>query len=356
MRLPSSALRFVAFLGISSLFFSGCSTELDPNADYKETMVIYGLLDPSQRTHYIKVNKAFLNTNTNALTIAANNPDSTTYGENLEVKLQQLRSDSSLIQEFTLSPFDTASKEPGTFFGPTQRLYRTKGLTLDQNAIYRVVAVNKTSGTTASGATKLVKDFNPEDGKRFCIFRISQKTSPVGQCFSDNGVVTTYDPQLKSAISFDLAQNAAIYTISMSFDYKESTDGVTVDKRASWQVRNNFLQTYTKDPLSIPIDENYFYTNLLGIINTQNDKPSTFRKPGNVYVTVTAGSESLATNHLVNTSFSIFSQVRPQFDNIKNGTGLVGSRLAKTVTAVLSDKAADTLTLSHKYRSLKFVK
>ncbi len=40
--------------------FSACSTKLDVTGNYKETMVVYGLLDQSQPKQYIKVNKAFL--------------------------------------------------------------------------------------------------------------------------------------------------------------------------------------------------------------------------------------------------------------------------------------------------------
>ena len=41
MRLRLFALQCLALLSFSSILFSGCSTDLDPNADYKEVMVIY---------------------------------------------------------------------------------------------------------------------------------------------------------------------------------------------------------------------------------------------------------------------------------------------------------------------------
>ena len=63
------------FVAVCSL--SACEEEFDANADYEETAIIYALLDSSRPVQYVKVTKAFLNTNTNALHIAANEPDST---------------------------------------------------------------------------------------------------------------------------------------------------------------------------------------------------------------------------------------------------------------------------------------
>src|SRR5205809_8051029 len=83
------ALGAIASLGLASSIFSGCSTDLDTNAPYKEITVIYSVLNPAENIHYVKVNKAFQNKNSDATAIAANIPDSTTYpAEEMQVKLQ----------------------------------------------------------------------------------------------------------------------------------------------------------------------------------------------------------------------------------------------------------------------------
>ena len=55
---------------ISSMFFSACENEVHINADYKETIVVYALLDPEDTIQYIKVNKAYLNEGIGALEAA----------------------------------------------------------------------------------------------------------------------------------------------------------------------------------------------------------------------------------------------------------------------------------------------
>jgi hypothetical protein len=92
----------------------------------------------------------------------------------------------------------------------------------------------------------------------------------------------------------------------------------------------------------------------MSLIDTSNDNATTKRTAGDILIAVTAGSNSLATYYRVNNSFSIISQTRPEYDNVKNGYGLVGSRLEKAAIAELSKQAADTLKLGKRYLSLKF--
>ena len=67
--------RIFVFAVIVSLF-AGCETEVDLNAPYKNTTVIFGLLDPDfngdnqisvQDTQWIKINRTFLGEGDNNL-------------------------------------------------------------------------------------------------------------------------------------------------------------------------------------------------------------------------------------------------------------------------------------------------
>ncbi|MEY4125105.1 MAG: hypothetical protein RL770_1686, partial [Pseudomonadota bacterium] len=42
------------------VLFHACTTEVELNAPYKSTTVVFGLLDPKLDTQYIKINKTFL--------------------------------------------------------------------------------------------------------------------------------------------------------------------------------------------------------------------------------------------------------------------------------------------------------
>jgi hypothetical protein len=52
--------RFFLFLSLATLTLIGCETDVDLNAPYDSTTIVYGLLDPVQDTQWIKINKTFL--------------------------------------------------------------------------------------------------------------------------------------------------------------------------------------------------------------------------------------------------------------------------------------------------------
>ena len=56
------------------LLFTSCETEFDVNADGDEIIVVYGLLDSSKDTQFVKINKAFLGEDDapNSKTLVAN--------------------------------------------------------------------------------------------------------------------------------------------------------------------------------------------------------------------------------------------------------------------------------------------
>ena len=63
--LRNTLIVFLIFAG-----FTGCETDFDTTAPYKDITIVYGLLDSKDSMQYIKINKAFLAEN-NVLTYAA---------------------------------------------------------------------------------------------------------------------------------------------------------------------------------------------------------------------------------------------------------------------------------------------
>ena len=49
----------LVLLVVTSTFFWGCDNEIDIAADWKETAVIYGALNPNQTKNYIRITRQF---------------------------------------------------------------------------------------------------------------------------------------------------------------------------------------------------------------------------------------------------------------------------------------------------------
>ena len=78
-------LKHLLLILISLTLLTRCSNDVDINAEYKDIVIVYGLLDPNQDTTYLKINKAFLGED-NALTMAQIK-DSSEFVDKLDVKI-----------------------------------------------------------------------------------------------------------------------------------------------------------------------------------------------------------------------------------------------------------------------------
>lgn len=77
------------------LAFTSCSEDFTVSAPYKETTAVYGILDPTDSVHYIRIQKAFLDENRSAIELAKV-PDSNFYN-NITVQLLEYSADRSRV-------------------------------------------------------------------------------------------------------------------------------------------------------------------------------------------------------------------------------------------------------------------
>ncbi|MBU2018022.1 MAG: hypothetical protein KJ941_00130 [Bacteroidetes bacterium] len=146
-------------LSVMILFLSACKEEIDVNTSYKETPVIFGLLDQTDSVHYIKINRGFVGPG-NALDFAKI-PDSN-YFEKVEAKIEEIIGGKI---ERTWNLRDTLLKDKstnGVFFGPEYKAYYFTTITepaLKNEAVYRLTVNINDSKLIVKGETQLVSGF-----------------------------------------------------------------------------------------------------------------------------------------------------------------------------------------------------
>jgi len=142
-----------------------CSTKFDVAAPYKNITVIYGFLDQADTAHYIRIQKAFLDNNKNALTMAQT-PDSNFYAS-LRVKIERINFYSTggvhdtivNIKRVDLN-LEGYPKEPGVFFNSPNYAYKFTDF-LDPQYSYRIIVYNPATGETDSAETPVIIDTDP---------------------------------------------------------------------------------------------------------------------------------------------------------------------------------------------------
>ncbi|MBA3706904.1 MAG: hypothetical protein H0W84_13695, partial [Bacteroidetes bacterium] len=138
----------------ATFLLSACSTDLAVIGNYKETMVVYGLLDQSKTTQYIKINKAFLGEG-NAFQYAQVK-DSVQFAKSLNVVLKRIKNGVELAS-YNLVPDNIPQKNLGVFYSADQSnaIYSTN-TALFADSEYQLVIKNSETGTTVSSQTSLV--------------------------------------------------------------------------------------------------------------------------------------------------------------------------------------------------------
>lgn len=128
-RIPDIKL-LIAFCTL--IFLSSCETDVELLAPYEQTPVIYGVLDFTADTQFVRINKTFL---------GEGNPnqysgikDSVEY-DPADVRALILKYDDNqnLLDSFLLVPVDIARRAPGIFYEEDVRFYHTTELLLTES-------------------------------------------------------------------------------------------------------------------------------------------------------------------------------------------------------------------------------
>lgn len=198
------------------LGFAACKNDFDQNAPYKDITVSYGLLNPNEETHYIKVYKAFL-TNDNAIT-AAGDLDNISYYDNITVEVEEyVNGHRTKVMPYTMT-FDVP-KESGIFAYNPQVIYQNSEK-LNTAATYKLKITNKSTGKVITAEAPLVGDFSVVAPVYDIAFFLVSKSN--------------------TALKFRTAENAVAYDIYLKFRYieidKNTGDTINPNGLISWRV------------------------------------------------------------------------------------------------------------------------
>lgn len=333
---------FLLFL--CCILFSACSTDLVVIGDYKETMIVYGLLDQTQPKQYIRVNKAFLGEG-NAL-IFAKEKDSTQFINALDVRLKRL----SDGKEYILKPDNTIQKMDGLFYSgdQTNAIYSfasTGPDALNANSKYALSVTNTSTGVTATATTSLVNSFeitNPSGGTGTFLFTPKNETA-------------------RFYVDWLSSRTAKMYQLIIRLNYDDyvTVNGVkdTITKQLDWALPAHVTTGADGEKLSNDIstvDYLQFIGNHLSTYPELN-----YRRATSMHLVIVAGGEELSTFIEVNKPSTTIVQDKPIYTNIQNGYGVFSGRYYKPPYVVSIGKITkdfDSLACGRFTRKLKFLK
>jgi len=310
-------------LSVFAIVFVACETDFDVNAEWKETTVVFGLLDASKDIQFIKINKAFLG-DADAYNMASISDSFNYNSEDIIVTLHKLNSngDTILFGEWPKTLRDTIidkailidNGDPidPVFATDNNIIYylETNG-GLDDSKIYSLTVENIKSGNIVSSSTSLIThfEFNDFDGLTGSI----SNPDPVSFAFYNlnNGVNVGFKQFYWDDYNDQKAFN---YQFCLKFNYNED-GGDTLS--ILWE-----KPLLDKDVKEIALTGTEFFNFLENNLKNNGSE----RKFLSIEIEMTVGSQDLDTYRLINEEITGIVQQRPLFTNINNGIGLFSSR------------------------------
>lgn len=309
----------ISLFAIILYLFSGCSTDVDIYTKYKDITIVYGLLDQSDDTVWLKITKAYQGEG-DAL-YYSKIPDSNNYPYKLNVTLVGVKNGVD-VQTLTFDTITIHNKQAGDsiFYFPDQLMYYSvPSQPLNPGAEYHLT-VERKDGEVKS-KTPLVSDF----------YIIKPSGYTVNFAMDGTFGATT-------------AENGKRYEFWITFNYIEVKNGTTdtVRKSLTWEqgiARSE--TTHGGSTVTVPYTSEQFFN----MLETKLEKdPYITRYSGLVELNVACGSQALDTYLEINNGSNTFMNELPQFTNVDgDATGLFASRHSVTRSYKLSVKTEQTL-------------
>lgn len=320
-------LTHIGFVLFSAVLLYACSTDFEINAPRDETPVIFGLIDASADTNFIKISKTFQGDG-NILDFAQVR-DSSEYKGKIKAYLKEIGTNDTLW----LDTITIQNKETGQFYsGPTTAYYTTSAL--NEKSGYEIVV--NASNKVASARTNTVGPVQIAKPQERDVRLVTGTSAP-----------WTYN---SLDVEWRTSANAKLVEVSIVLEYEEfytdkpkqykTFEYFIGSKRASTDLGGEVVQ-FSWDA------ENFF------IKLSQIETPSNVTKrvietidaqyPPITYKFTIAGDEIDTYLQLQKPSTGIVQQ-RPQYTNVANGLGIFSSRYVQDdLKLFLHDRTLEAL-------------
>ncbi|MFT3885073.1 MAG: DUF4249 family protein [Flavobacteriales bacterium] len=309
-------VRIISIIGtaLAVLGLSGCSSDLDVTAPYKNITIVYAFLSTTNAdgtpadTQWVKINKAFLGEG-NAFTYAQV-ADSNEYTDaQLQAEVQALNAQGTVTASYPLQSKQVGDRDPGLFNGPQHKLYYFTA-TLDPSKQYRLHAIAKGQEITAT--TPIVGDLSPAAPllSSTFVFNFATSTGTYGS------------PQVR----WTSGPNSKRYELSYRFNYDEVHVAGDTAHLSFTQFVGTTITSGTNGNEEGRQDisgESFFQSIAAHVHPDANVVKRIFR---GIDVIWAVASPDLNTYLQLASPISGIVEERPQYTNVQNGYGLFSSR------------------------------
>jgi len=315
-----SKIRAFSIIAILGLFASSCENTVDINAPWKETLVVYGLLDPFDSVQRIKVNKAFLGGD-GSVYQTAKIADSL-FADSIKVFLIR----SATGESIECQPEWVLEKDSGIFANDYTRIWTTRER-IYSNESYEIRVSNPLSGTQIYSSTRTVGDA-----------KIQSPFNSVTNLFSVGPEYVT--------ISFTPGANTYAYDVRFLVHY-QSINALDTNQKTEHTAVWKMLSNYYVQPGNRALNQIPRLSFLQFLANTIPSDPNTLHRFTSVGIVFYGGNQQLLDYISVNEPSIGIVQKQAEYSNIDGGLGLFASRCTQTIDRVPIHAASISYMAKH---------
>ena len=306
---------FLSLLFLAALFLQSCSEDVKRAGDFKETAIVYGLLDQADSMHYVKITRAFIGPG-NALDIAQIADSS--YFDQVDATVSEVVN-GTITRTWILKDTLIQDKDTnGFFYGPEQKVYYFKTLptgvnevvqtspdpmksSLKPTARYRFSASINSGAFEVNGETGLVRGITSNSSSQNSTFKFADSPGEY----------------LSSSLSVSNTGNSYVMNGQLDVAYSEYIAGVPYTKMYNWKIGEK--EVIPNSALNFSISGRSFYDLMKQSIvaNSQVEK----RTMKGIYITITGGAEEFYNYITVNKPSSGLAQSKPSYTNLSVTSG-----------------------------------
>jgi hypothetical protein len=303
--------------GILVLSLSSCKEEIEFDGDFKETAVVYALLNQADSVHYVKITRAFGGSN-NSVEVAKI-PDSS-YFQEIEVIIDEVIGN-NVTRSWTLNDTILLNKEPGAFYSPEQKVYYFKtpsNAPLATSATYKLRATVNDGEFTVNGETKLVTGLS-----------IGQPSQNASFSFASSNEQNKY---VNSTIAV-ISGSSDVLDVRMEVAFDEYSNGIVQQQKTfTWKIGELSGSEVSSTSTFRSFGKTFFE---LVRDNATDDPAIDKRQLSGVRVMITGGSEDLNKYILLNKPASTLAQNKPTFTNLtaSDGRAVIGLFSARSTVS-----------------------
>ena len=328
-------LVYITFISVSALFVASCTTDFELNAEYDEIPVIFGVLDQSVDTQFVKINKSFIGNGDNNTYAAIN--DSSLY-TNVVARVEEYIG-GTINRTFPLEEMWVSNLDEGIFYTDVQKVYFfVPTAPLNEDATYKLIVDVSEEAQPIEAETNLIKgsELNWD-------LLTSNGAAYNGIVFADASTLSQND-YLTSSPKYTPGGNADKYEFKLRLHFTEVTfAGVSTEKYVEWNLGEVIV---ANGNLKKEISGEAFYSainNKLSNYSYEADVEKRVIGKDNIEIIVTAANENLSLFIGINEPSTGVVTEQPIFTNVEGGVGIFASRFSKRLTLILNKHSTNVL-------------